>query len=199
MTSLTPHDIGNLKDGLATGRPLSEVVTTVVDGRLVDNGFWRFFGFNELGPLSLAEWNGPTLWKHAWRGLADLTFWGEDVFGNQLLLDTNGNVILWDHENASTTATGFDLVTVLDTSLTYGLGWLDFYSDGSYLLAKDRQVELPIGSHWHWIQPLILGGQVAAKNMTAVERVPHLIGHAQLWLQVRGMPPGSHVVPKRSR
>jgi hypothetical protein len=143
-------------------------------------------------------WNSPSLWKHAWRGLADFTFFGEDVFGNQLLLDTKANVTLWNYENASASATGFDLVTILDTSLGYGLGWLDFYSDGSYLLAKDRQGQLPIGSHWHWTQPLILGGQVTGKNMTAVERVPHLIGHGRLWLQVGGIPVGSQIVPKRS-
>jgi hypothetical protein len=115
-----------------------------------------------------------------------------------VLLGKEANVILWNHEDASATATGFDLVTVLDTSLDYGLGWLDFYSDGSYLLAKDRQGELLIGSHWHWTQPLILGGPVTAKNMTAVERVQHLIGHAQLWLQVRGIPPGGRFVPRNS-
>jgi len=196
MKSLTAGDVDEVKRRTAAGAPWSEVVPGVLGGTLLDSGFWRFFGPPELRLFSLAEWNAPNVWKHAWRGLAALSFWGEDVFGNQILLDGEGKVFLWNHENASAIETGFDLLTVLETCLGHGLGWIDFYSDGSYSLAKDGQLELPIESHWHWIQPRIMGGQATAKNLTAVERVKHLIGHGQLWLQVRGMPSGSHVIPK---
>lgn len=196
MKCLTADDVDELKRRTSAGEPWTEVAPSVLGGTLADDGFWRFFGSPELGLLSLTEWNAPDLWKHAWRGLASLTFWGEDVFGNQILLDGEGKVFLWNHENASAIETGFDLPTVLETCLGHGLGWIDFYSDGSYLLAKDRQIGLPIGSHWHWIQPRIMGGQATATNLTPIERVKHLIAHGQLWLQVRGMSPGDRIILK---
>jgi hypothetical protein len=146
--------------------------------------------------MSLAEWNAPSLWKSAWGGLASLTFWGEDVFGNQILLDGEGKTFLWNHENGSAVETGLDLLTILEACIGHGLSWVDFYSDGSYALAKKRQSDLALGSHWHWIQPRFMGGQATAVNMVPVERVQHLIGHGQLWLQVRGLPSGARVVPK---
>lgn len=198
MEKLTAGIVDEVKRLTAAGVPLAEVVPGVLGGISVDGGLWRIFGSNDLGMLSLERWNEQSLWKHAWNGFASLTFWGEDIFGNQVLLDAAAKVFLWNHESAAIIETGFDLLTVLETSLTHGLGWLDFYGDGSYSVAKDRGVELPTDSHLHWIQPRILGGQAVTKNVTFVERVQHLIGHGQLWLQVRGMPPGGQIVATTS-
>ena len=195
MEGLTAGVVEEVKKRTAAGVPLADVVPGVLGGIVIDGGFWRIFGSNDLGTLSLARWNEPTLWKYAWNGSASPIFWGEAVFGNQMLLDARGSVFLWNHENASIIEIGFDLVTVLETSLTHGLGWLDFYGDGSYSVAKDREGDLPIESHLHWVQPRILGGKAVPKNVTLVERVQHLIGHGELWSQLRGMSPGTQVVP----
>jgi hypothetical protein len=195
MKILTDNHVDVLKEKIAIGASWIEVVPNVLGGTLLDNGFWRIFGSNELGLFSLRDWNAPNVWKHAWGEFASLTFWGEDVFGNQILLDGEGKVFLWSHENAATVATGFDLVTILETCVKHGLGWIDFYSDGSYSIVKDRLSELSLQSHWHWIQPQIMGGQVTSKNLTCVERVQHMIGHGKLWLQIHGISHGSRIVP----
>ena len=197
MKNLVGRDVREAKERVSAGTPFSDVVPGVLGGTLLDNGFWRFFGSSEPGSLSLGTWSSPDTWKHAWNGLASLTFWGEDVVGNQLLLDGEGNVYLWNHENALTIELGFDLFTILETCLSHGFGWVDFYSDGSYSLAKARvRGELPLDSHWHWLQPRTLGGRATGENLTPVERVQHLIGHGKLWLQLRDLPEGSRVIPK---
>jgi hypothetical protein len=184
MRALTALELAELKKRTDAGTPLAEVIPAVLGGATLDHGFWRFFYPDGVGMLSMAKWNSPNVWKHAWSGLASTTFWGEDVFGNQIILDGGGSVFLWNHENAAAIETGFDLHTVLETGLKHGLAWLDFYSDGSHALVGEQKRELSTDRHWHWIQPRILGGAIAAGNLTSIERVQHLVGHAKLWLQV---------------
>jgi hypothetical protein len=197
LRNLTPNDIQQFKT-LLTSKPLGEVVPSILDHITLDHGFWRFFGSsNDSDPYSHAAWNAPDLWKHAWQGLASRTFWGEDLFGNQILLDNQANVFLWDHENASISQTDLDLLTILETSLQHGLGWLDFYADGSHALVKNRQAELPIDSHWHWIDPKILGGPITLANLSPILRVQHMTAHGQIWMQLREIPPGTQIVINR--
>jgi hypothetical protein len=40
---------------------------------------------------------------------------------------------------------------------------------------------------------LILGGVVAVGNVSIVDRFAHLSGHAELWKQIGGIPPGTEI------
>ena len=76
------------------------------------------------------------------------------------------------------------------------IDWIDFYSDGSLQIARGFGV-VPEDSHLHWTTPLVLGGSVNLANLGIVPRDKHHVGHAKLWAQVSGLPPGTEVVTRR--
>jgi hypothetical protein len=184
LDPLRPADLAAIKRGLGDGRTLAELLPACAGGRSVVGGFWRLVA---AGP-DLARWNDPGGWKRAWAGAADpLVAVGEDVFGNQLCLGAEGRLLLWGHEDGQVADLEADALAVLEAALTDGLGWLDAYrADGSYDLVWGRVAELPANRHWHWVQPLCLGGAVAWDNLAPLDRWQHLVGHGTLWTRLAG-------------
>jgi len=115
------------------------------------------------------------------------------VCGNRL--GNCDNALLWNHE----TGEWFDLVVgpceLLKTASANGIDWIDFDADGSLAIAR-RQGTVSSDLHLHWTTPLILGGQVAIDNGSLVQCDPHLGGHAELWSQISGLPPGTRVITR---
>ena len=121
---------------------------------------------------------------------------GEGVFGNQLVVVNNReSVFLLDHENADC----HDLLVcpreLLAIVLEHGIDWIDFYSDGSLNVARQHGA-VSEDLHLHWLTPLNLNGRVSLNNLAPLEREPHLVGHADIWRQIRGLPPGTTVIPR---
>jgi hypothetical protein len=198
MRNLSSEGCLRLCDELNRKIPLAEALSTSVGGIHAAGGLWRFFSAH-YPKGGFAEWNSNAAWKREW-GFAPSPFhaFGEDLFGNQLILRPGfENVHLWNHEDGSVADLLLDAATLLEAVVQNGLGWIDFYSDGSLKIAQTRLMDVPAECHLHWTTPLILGGNVSVENTTVVERSMHLVGHAKLWMRLRGCDPGTIVVPVR--
>jgi len=198
MRNLSSEDCLQLRDGLSRTIPLSEALSTSVGETHADGGLWRFFSAH-YPKGGVAEWNSSAAWKREW-GFAPSLFYafGEDLFGNQLVLRHGfENVHLWNHEDGSQADLLLDASTLLETVVQSGLDWIDIYKDGSLKIAQTRLMDVPVECHLHWTTLLMLGGKVSVGNTTVVERSMHLVGHAKLWIQLRGCDPGTIVVPTR--
>jgi hypothetical protein len=194
---LEPTQVARLRESLANGIPFSKASPQVIGGADACDGLWRFY--SESWPAGgIRHWNEKSAWKEHWREfIPDGAFaFGEDVFGNQLIVvPEQENILLLNHENAECADLYCDPVSLLTTILKDGIDWIDVYGDGSLAVAR-RYGPVARESHLHWTTPLILGGIVSDSNLSTIERESHLVGHAKLWLQVRGLPPGTVVVPK---
>jgi hypothetical protein len=196
MMQLELAQVVRLQDSLASGAPFVEAAPQVIGGTEAGGCLWRFY--SESWPAGGARrWNEGSSWKLHWREFLpyDAFAFGEDVFGNQLIVvPGHENAMLLNHENAACADLHCDPVSLLTTILNDGINWIDAYGDGSLTVARDY---FPVARecHLHWTTPLILGGTVCNSNISVVERESHLVGHAKLWLQVRGLPPGTVVAP----
>ena len=197
MTPLSLEHLARLDELVSGGMALPAAFPEAVGGTAVCDGIWRFYS-DSWPQGGIAGWNRGSSWKSHWQQFLppSLFAFGEDVFGNQLVF-INGieNTVLWNHENGEC----FDLLVapceLLRTALDSGIDWIDFYSDGSLAIARQYGA-VPLDMHLHWTTPLILGGQVNRDNLNLVQREPHLVGHAKLWSQVAGLPPGTAVIPR---
>ncbi len=197
MTSLTVQHVDHLDELLAGGTALRNSFPLAIGDTSTGAGVWRFFS-GSWPEGGVSRWNLGSSWKSHWQSFLppELFSFGEDVFGNQLVVvDGFENAMLWNHENGDC----IDLIVppceLLTTVLESGLDWIDFYSDGSLVVAKQHGA-VPLDVHLHWTTPLILGGHVALDNLSLVQRATHLVGHGKLWSQISMLPPGATVIPR---
>lgn len=193
---LEPTHIARLEASIEQGSSLLDALPKVIGDSEACSGLWRFY--SESWPAGgIQEWNSGSRWKHHWEAfLPPGAFaFGEDVFGNQLIVvPGEDDVLMWNHENGESTDLYLDPVNLLKTALNDGIDWIDLYGDGSLAVAK-RFGHVARESHLHWTTPLILGGVVNDSNISVVERELHLVGHANLWSQIRDLPPGTAITP----
>jgi hypothetical protein len=197
MTPLSLQHLARFDEFVASGMTTAVAFPKAIGGTCVCDGIWRFFS-DSWPKGGISRWNTESLWKLQWQPFLprDLFSFGEDAFGNQLVLVSgHENVLLWNHENGHCHDLLVGPCELLRTALDSGIDWIDFYSDGSLALARQHS-SVPLDSHLHWTTPLILGGQVSPENISLVQREPHLAGHAQLWSQVAGLPPGTSTIAK---
>lgn len=197
MTPLSLQHLSRLDEILADGTAPQFALPQAIGGTLACDDIWRFFS-DSWPPGGVSHWNIGSSWKSHWQAFLPrgLFSFGEDVFGNQLVL-VNGyeHVYILDHECGKC----YDLLlgpsNLLHVALESGIDWIDFYSNGSLDVAR-RDGAVPLDMHLDWTTPLILGGQVSRDNATLLERDSHLVGHAQIWSQVCDLPPGTTVTLK---
>jgi hypothetical protein len=186
LTSL--QQLVHLEELLASGLPPLNAFSQAIGGTSLSDCIWRFY--SESWPnRGILVWNSGSPWKFEWQRFlpSGLFAFGEDVFGNQLVL-VNGcdNALLWNHENGECHDLLVRPCELLRTALESGIDWIDFYCDGSLNVAR-QYGPVPLSMHLHWTTPLILGGQVAADNLSLVERESHLVGHAKVWSEISGL------------
>lgn len=198
MIELSTNHVRVLEERIAGGTPPETALPAAVGNTVAGGGLWRLFS-DTFPPQGVRWWNESSAWREHWKPLlpAGLFSFGEDVFGNQLVVvPGEENVFLWNHEDGAF----FDLLLtpaeLLSTVAESGIDWMDFYGNGSLEVARNYG-RIPDDSHLHWNTPLILGGAVSSDNLSVVERERHLVGHAKLWFQVRGLEPGSTVHAKK--
>ena len=158
---------------------------------------WRLFSQSHPPP-GVVAWNAAPTWKAAW-GLPEESLWafGEDIFGNQLVVLAGSTATtLWGHEAGDLFDLHLSPIELLATVLDHGVDWVDYYIEGTLAVARARLASVPADSHLHWTTPLILGGQVSEANTSIVERGTHLNGHAALWKQLFPLDPGTVVIAK---
>lgn len=187
MTPLSLQHIARLDELLANGGTPPLAIPQSIGGTILCDGIWRFFS-DSWPSGGISGWNEGSSWKSNWQSFlpSELFSFGEDVFGNQLVLVGGcDNALLWNHENGECHDLFVGPCDLLKTAIESGIDWIDFYSDNSLAVAR-RHGELRLNMHLHWTAPLILGGDVCSSNISLVEREPHLVGHAKLWAQVAG-------------
>lgn len=195
MNTLTNEHIARLKDALSQGQSPQRAISACLGGATAGEGVRRFF--SPRHPQSGVErWNEE--WCAAWGISNENCFaFGEDIFGNQLLLIANErNVYTCDHENGSCIDLELSLIELLESVAIHGLTWIDFYSNGSIPIAQQYSTRVSWEQHLHWTQPLILGGAISSSNITVVNRFEHLTGHSKLWSQISRSAPGSEIDPQ---
>jgi len=195
MTELGPVHLGLLRAALGRGLGLRAALAESVGGTTTASGVWRFFS-DSIPAGGVLKWNASGGWRAAW-GLADnqLYAFGEDVFGNQLMLvDDPAASLIWNHETGGLSELAFGPIDLLEIVAESGLEWLGYYQDGELAVAGQKAGSVSIEEHLHWTQPLVLGGVARVENTSLVDRHDHLIGHAELWCQVEDLPLGSSVV-----
>jgi hypothetical protein len=186
IRSLSSQDFRQLRRELSGAVPLADALSRCVGEAQVGGGIWRLFSARYPNG-GVSEWNSTAAWKPEWELTpAQFHAFGEDLFGNQLILRPYfENALLWNHEDGSVADLLFDPATLLETIVQSGLDWIDFYNDGSLKVAEARIKDVPPECHLHWTTPLILGGKVTVENTSVVERSIHLVGHGKLWRQLR--------------
>lgn len=185
MNLLSVEQVDRLDEFLAAGIEPLRAFPEATGGSSVGDGAWRLFS-DEWPTNGIRHWNQGSAWKAHWKPFISpmLLSFGEDVFGNQLMIGGSGeNVLLWNHENGECTDLWVGPTELLRTVIDNGLRWIDFYSDRSLDVAGQFS-PVPLDMHLHWVTPLFLGGQVAASNISLIERDAHLVGHAQIWSQL---------------
>lgn len=198
MRDVSAQDCSQLRQELSASVFLQDALPRVIGETQAGGGLWRFFSARYPGG-GVAQWNSHSSWKQGWKlEPTQIYAFGEDLFGNQLIIRPGvENVHLWNHENGGVVDLLLDPATLLETVVESGIEWIDFYGDGSLKIAEKKIMDVPPECHLHWTTPLILGGQVSTGNTSVVERNMHLVGHAKLWAQLRGLDPGTFVVPTR--
>lgn len=194
IQTLASEQLAQLKKALDRGERPARALPACVGGASVGEGRWRFF--SESHPqMGIASWNEA--WRTGWSLKSEDVFaFGEDVFGNQLVVRASGaTVFLCNHEDGVCFDLEMNPAELLEMAAKHGLSWIDFYEDGSLDVAKPFLPKVTWENHLHWTTPLILNGRVEEKNLTLVDRLKHLSGHAQLWRQISDLPPGTEVVP----
>jgi hypothetical protein len=185
MTPLSLSNISRLDELLMDGMTFPVAFADAVGATSLCEGFWRFFS-NSWPDGGASVWNTTSPWKTVWQPFlpAGLFCFGEDLFGNQIVLRSgHENVWLWNHENSDLHDLFVGPSELLKTAIESGINWIDFYSNG-YLNTALRHGTVSPDQHLHWTTPLILGGSIQLNNVSVVERVPHLVGHARLWSQI---------------
>ena len=198
MIELSANHVRRLEEGMVGGMPLEAALPASIGNTVTGAGLWRFFS-DTFPPRGIRWWNNSSGWREHWKPFlpAGLFSFGEDVFGNQLVvISSQVSVFLWNHEDGGLVDLLLAPIELLSTVTESGLDWIDFYGNGSLEVARNHS-RIPDDSHLHWTTPLILGGTVSLQNLSIVEREKHLVGHAKLWMQVRGLEPGSTIHVKR--
>ena len=194
MIEFSAIHVRRLEESMAECTPLEVALPAALGNTVAGRGCWRFFS-DTFPPRGVRWWNESSGWREHWKPLlpAGLFSFGEDVFGNQLVVVSGEeNAYLWNHEDGTFIDLLLAPAELLSTVVESGIAWIDFYGNGSLEIAR-KYGEIPNDSHLHWTTPLVLGGTVSLENLSVVERERHLVGHAKLWFQVRGLEPGSTI------
>ncbi len=161
------------------------------------NGFVAFESSLHIFPLgpaimdcTLAEWNGPDLWRDAYGSLArEGLYFAEDVFGNQFCIRGN-NVCAFDAETGETKIISPGLEQWAEIMLE------DYSYWSGFPLAHKWQMHngpLPPGSRLVPKQPFVIGGEYTSENLRAVPAVRGMRWRGELAKQIHELPNGTPI------
>jgi hypothetical protein len=194
MRTWGPAESSRLRELLQSGEGVAAALRKLGASDLLLASAWRIFSADFPAGGGVDAWNTRP-WREVWLGLPELHVFGEDLFGNLLAtLPGKEATYLIDHECGELHDLQLDPMTLIEVCATEGAGWLDFYSGDALRIAASEGIELSPESHLHWVTPLILGGTPERSNVVALPREQHMLGHAELWRQIRDLPPGARVI-----
>jgi hypothetical protein len=178
---LTEKDLAKFGELTSQGNAL-QAFSKAFGDKTLGNGFWRFYS-DSWPAEGISNWNTDSPWMKEWNSLlqSGILYFGEDVFGNQICSNLEmTNTFIWNHEDGQLIELLVSPVELLQTAISHGLGWIDFYAGGYFASAESHLPGLNSDTHLHWTHPLIFGGQPIPQNVTLLPRLSHLIGHAKL-------------------
>lgn len=161
------------------------------------NGFFAFESALRVFPsgesahsYSIAEWNSPGLWRHAYGALADgLFFFAEDIFGCQFCLK-NGKVYSFDPETG-------ELTFVADHLEGWAQEILDqFEVLTGYPLAHAWQAEFGQVEGRDRLMPklpFVCGGEFSVDNLAVIDAARAMRSRGNFASQIQGLPDGAEI------
>ncbi|WP_233237909.1 hypothetical protein [Bordetella sp. LUAb4] len=140
--------------------------------------------------IGLAEWNEDTLWRSAYKGLADdCLFFAEDVFGGQFCIKDN-RVFIFDPEAGALESLVDDIEGWAKTLLS------DYEMLSGYPLAHQWQKnngQIPAGKRLLPKVPFTLGGAFDLGNLYLADAVEGMRFRADIAVQIKDLPDGSQI------
>ncbi len=140
--------------------------------------------------VRLEAWNAESLWRHAYKDLADgLLFFAEEVFQDQFCLSNQG-VLRFDAETGKTTflADSIEAWAHLDLS--------DYSVQTGWQLAHDWQAlhgPLPLGKRLMSKMPFILGGQYTLDNLYVGHPLEGMSFKSGIAMKISDLPDGTKI------
>jgi hypothetical protein len=160
------------------------------------NGFYAFESALHVFPVTsdpasgLEAWNAESLWRHAYKDLADgLLFFAEDIFQDQFCLSNKG-VMTFHAETGQTTFLADSIEAWADLVLS------DYSVQTGWQLAHDWQAlhgPLPFGKRLMPKMPFILGGEYTLDNLYAGHPLEGMTFKGDLAMQIRDLPHGAKI------
>ena len=161
------------------------------------NGFFAFESALRVFPSvtteeswGIDEWNGPSLWKVEYGGIADnILCFAEDVFGGQFCLSDRG-VFRFDPESGVLDAVADDLESWAAKVL------LDYDGMTGYGTAHAWQATnglLPPRARLMPKRPFVVGGKSELTNLVAIDSIRLMKNMGNLARQIRDLPDGSQI------
>lgn len=136
------------------------------------------------------SWNDEHGWVAAYGdAVSGCLFFAEDVFGEQFVLK-DGAVHRFDPETAKFTAVADSLDEWARVILE------DYRTETGYEVAHAWQTQHgPLGLHQRLVPktPFILGGDYAVDNVMALDAKKGMELRADIWRQIKDLPPGAKV------
>src|SRR5258708_38942164 len=133
MTPLSFQQVSRLEQLLASGTTPPVAFPQALGGTSVCDSIWKFFS-DSWPQGGISGWNTGSSWKTHWQPFlpSGLFSFGEDVFGNQLVLVSGcENALLWNHENGECHDLFVGRCELVRTAVDRDFVWIDFYYDPS--------------------------------------------------------------------
>lgn len=193
LEKLVSIGTGPLAAGSPAGAP--EQLVPLLE---LSNGFYAFESALHVFPAGaagselpgLGEWNSATLWRDAYKELAEgLLFFAEDVFGGQFAL-RGSEVVTFEPETGEVEVLAGDIeqwaaAVLADYQLLTGFGLAHEWQSSHGALAPGTRL-LPK-------RPFVLGGEFAVDNLYALPAAQGMRLRGQLALQIRDLPDGATI------
>lgn len=161
------------------------------------NGFFAFESALHVFPAGrtasgydVERWNDLKGWTAGYDGLAtDSLFFAEDIFGEQFAIKGDA-IYRFDPEGGS--------YTFIAKSID---GWSqlileDYHTETGYVLAHEWQARngaLEANKRLVPITPFVLGGEYSVDNLFASDAMRGMQLRADIWRQIKDLPPGAKV------
>jgi len=161
------------------------------------NGFFAFESALRVFPTEtielswgIGEWNGPSLWKDDYCGLADnLYCFAEDAFGGQFCISETG-VSRFDPESGALKQVADDLDGWASRLLSDCDGMTGYGTAHAWQAANGS---LPPRCRLMPKQPFVVGGTSELANLVAIDSVRLMKNMGNLARQIHDLPDGSQI------
>ena len=163
----------------------------VHNGVSVFAGGLRVFGATTSLLHSIAEWNQELLWRFEYKGLCHgLTFFAEDVFGNQFGFTGAGEIFRFHAETGDREAGGRNFCDWLDRTLAEPEEELSLW-----LLNDWNRSGIPVQLSQHLCPkvPFLAHGPYECSNLYTCDRVESMRFKGGVADQIRNFPTGTTI------